>query len=46
MVHEVRAVVARGKGAPVTVETVQVPDPVPGEALVAVQACGVCRTDL
>jgi len=46
VVHEVRAVVARGKGAPVTVETVQVPDPGPGEALVAVQACGVCRTDL
>ncbi|MDQ4010242.1 MAG: S-(hydroxymethyl)mycothiol dehydrogenase [Actinomycetota bacterium] len=46
MGHEVRGVVARGKGAPVTVETVQVPDPRPGEALVAVQACGVCHTDL
>ncbi|MDQ3761312.1 MAG: S-(hydroxymethyl)mycothiol dehydrogenase [Actinomycetota bacterium] len=46
MGHEVRAVVARSKGAPVTVETVQVPDPGPGEALVAVQACGVCHTDL
>src|ERR687894_1701616 len=46
MGHEVRGVVARGKGAPVTVETVQVPDPGPGEALVAVQACGVCHTDL
>ena len=34
------------KGAPVTVETVLVPDPGPGEALVAVQACGVCHTDL
>jgi S-(hydroxymethyl)mycothiol dehydrogenase len=44
--HEVRAVVARAKGAPVTVETVQVPDPGPGEALVGVQACGVCHTDL
>jgi S-(hydroxymethyl)mycothiol dehydrogenase len=39
-------VVARGKGAPVAVETVQVPDPGPGEALVRVQACGVCHTDL
>jgi S-(hydroxymethyl)mycothiol dehydrogenase len=38
--------VALSKGAPVTVETVLVPDPGPGEALVAVQACGVCRTDL
>src|SRR5258707_13195890 len=46
MVHEVRAVVAREKGAPVSVETVLVPDPGPGEALVAVQACGVCHTDL
>jgi S-(hydroxymethyl)mycothiol dehydrogenase len=44
--HEVRAVVARDKGAPVTVETVLVPEPGPGEALVAVQACGVCHTDL
>jgi len=46
MSHEVRGVVARSKGAPVTVETVQVPDPGAGEALVAVQACGVCHTDL
>src|ERR1051325_5492762 len=44
--HEVRGVVAHGKGAAVTVETVHVPDPGPGEALVAVQACGVCYTDL
>ena len=46
MAHEVRGVVARGKGAPVTIETVVVPDPGPGEALVRVQACGVCHTDL
>jgi S-(hydroxymethyl)mycothiol dehydrogenase len=44
--HEVRGVVARAKGAPVTIETVLVPDPGPGEALVRVQACGVCHTDL
>ncbi len=44
--HEVRGVVARAKGAPVTIETVIVPDPGPGEALVEVQACGVCHTDL
>jgi S-(hydroxymethyl)mycothiol dehydrogenase len=44
--HEVRAVVARQKGAPVSVETVLVPDPGPGEALVRVRACGVCHTDL
>src|SRR5687767_12830001 len=46
MVHEVRGVVARAKGAPVSLETVLVPDPGPGEALVQVQACGVCHTDL
>ncbi len=46
MPHEVRAVVARTKGAPVSVETILVPDPGPGEALVKVQACGVCHTDL
>ncbi|MCU1454457.1 MAG: S-(hydroxymethyl)mycothiol dehydrogenase [Acidimicrobiales bacterium] len=46
MAHDVRAVVARGKGEPVSVETIQVPDPGPGEVLVAVQACGVCHTDL
>ncbi|MBI2710576.1 MAG: S-(hydroxymethyl)mycothiol dehydrogenase [Actinobacteria bacterium] len=46
MPHEVRGVVARAKGAPVTVETIEVPDPGPGEALVRVVACGVCHTDL
>ena len=46
MAHEVIGVVATGKGEPVTVTTVIVPDPGPGEALVAVQACGVCHTDL
>jgi S-(hydroxymethyl)mycothiol dehydrogenase len=46
MAHSVRGVVALEKGAPVTVETVVVPDPGPGEVLVAVRACGVCHTDL
>jgi S-(hydroxymethyl)mycothiol dehydrogenase len=46
MSRQVRGVVARAKGAPVTVETVVVPDPGPGEALVKVAACGVCHTDL
>ena len=36
----------REKGAPVTLETIVVPDPGPGEAVVAVKACGVCHTDL
>ncbi len=46
MAHEVRGVVATAKKAPVTVETITVPDPGPGEALVRVKACGVCHTDL
>jgi S-(hydroxymethyl)mycothiol dehydrogenase len=46
MPYEVRGVVARSKGAPVTVETIVVPDAGPGEAVVDVQACGVCHTDL
>ncbi|MFF8644865.1 S-(hydroxymethyl)mycothiol dehydrogenase [Streptomyces sp. NPDC015345] len=46
MPHEVRAVVAVKKGAPVEVRTIVVPDPGPGEVLVSVQACGVCHTDL
>ncbi|MCX5413968.1 S-(hydroxymethyl)mycothiol dehydrogenase [Streptomyces sp. NBC_00059] len=46
MSQHVRGVVARAKGEPVRVETVVVPDPGPGEAVVKVQACGVCHTDL
>ncbi|MEU1121403.1 MULTISPECIES: S-(hydroxymethyl)mycothiol dehydrogenase [unclassified Streptomyces] len=46
MPHEVRAVVAPKKGAPVEVQPIVVPDPGPGEVLVSVQACGVCHTDL
>jgi S-(hydroxymethyl)mycothiol dehydrogenase len=46
MPHEVQGVIARRKGAPVELVTVVVPDPGPGEALVRVQACGVCHTDL
>jgi S-(hydroxymethyl)mycothiol dehydrogenase len=46
MATEVRGVVAMTKGAPVSVTTIVVPDPGPGEAQVRVQACGVCHTDL
>jgi len=46
MSQKVQGVVARAKGAPVTLETIVVPDPGPGEAVVKVQACGVCHTDL
>ena len=46
MAHEVNGVIASSKGAPVSVTKIIVPDPGPGEALVRVQACGVCHTDL
>src|SRR3712207_1687861 len=46
MPHHVRGVVARAKGEPVEIATIVVADPGPGEALVQVQACGVCHTDL
>ena len=46
MVNQVKGVIAGSRGAPVTVEDILVPDPGPGEALVRVQACGVCHTDL
>lgn len=46
MGQHARGVVAMERGAPVTVETIVVPDPGPGEAVVAVKACGVCHTDL
>ena len=46
MSHKVKAVVAKEKGAPVEIVEIDVPDPGPGEALVAIQACGVCHTDL
>ena len=46
MPHNVRGVVATGAKQPVTIETIVVPDPGPGEALIEVQACGVCHTDL
>jgi len=45
-VQQVRGGIARSKGAPVEVTTINVPDPGPGEAVVKVQACGVCHTDL
>ncbi len=44
--QQVKGVVARAKGAPVTLETIVIPDPGPGEAVVGIQACGVCHTDL
>jgi S-(hydroxymethyl)mycothiol dehydrogenase len=46
MSQQVRGIIARAKGQPVTMETIVIPDPGPGEAVVVIQACGVCHTDL
>jgi len=44
--QQVQAVISRAKDAPVELVTITVPDPGPGEAVVKIQACGVCHTDL
>lgn len=46
MPSTVKGVIARSKGTPVELVDVIVPDPGPGEAVVKIQACGVCHTDL
>ena len=46
MSQTVKAVIARSKDADVELVDIVVPDPGPGEAVVTVQACGVCHTDL
>ncbi|CAO0829039.1 Oxidoreductase OS=Streptomyces microflavus OX=1919 GN=G3I39_16800 PE=3 SV=1 [Streptomyces microflavus] len=46
MPQQVQGVIAPGKNEPVRVETIAIPDPGPGEAVVKIQACGVCHTDL
>ena len=46
MANQVKGVIAGSSGTAVTLEDIIVPDPGPGEALVRVQACGVCHTDL
>ncbi len=45
-IHKVQGAVVLSKNAPVTLETILVPDPGPGEALVDILTCGVCHTDL
>ena len=46
MTNQVKGVIAGSRGEPVTIETIVVPNPGPGEALIRIQACGVCHTDL
>lgn len=46
MSQTVRGVISRSKGQPVELVDIVIPDPGPGEVVVAIQACGVCHTDL
>ncbi|MEV6655039.1 S-(hydroxymethyl)mycothiol dehydrogenase [Streptomyces sp. NPDC051219] len=46
MSQYVQGVVALAQGKSVSVATVVIPDPGHGEAVVKIQACGVCHTDL
>ncbi len=46
MTSTVKGVIARSRDATVELVDIVVPDPGPGEAVVDVQACGVCRTDV
>ena len=46
MPHQVNGIIAAAKGGAVKIQSILVPDPGPGEALIRVKACGVCHTDL
>ncbi len=46
MPDQMRAIVFDGPGRPLRVATLPVPEPGPGQLLLRVKACGVCRTDL
>ncbi|GAB3131018.1 S-(hydroxymethyl)mycothiol dehydrogenase [Tsukamurella serpentis] len=46
MPQTVQGIVARAKGEPVEIVPIVIPDPGPGEVVVAIRACGVCHTDL
>jgi propanol-preferring alcohol dehydrogenase len=41
-----RAMVLRAAGGPLRLEELPVPEPAPGQVLLRVRACAVCRTDL
>ena len=46
MPQTVKGVISAAVGEPVALTDIVIPDPGPGEAVVAIQACGVCHTDL
>lgn len=41
-----KAAIFKGPGTPLVIETIDDPTPGPGEAVIRVQRCGVCGTDL
>ena len=46
MTNTMQAAVARSLKSPLTIETLPIPAPGPGEVLIKVVACGVCHSDL
>ena len=42
---KVKAAVAHKAGAPLTIETIDLDGPKPGEALIEIKATGICHTD-
>jgi S-(hydroxymethyl)mycothiol dehydrogenase len=46
MPQTVQGVISRAKGEPVELVDIVIPDPGPGEAVVVIETCGVCHTDL
>ncbi len=46
MTTTMQAAIAHKLRAPLTIETVPIPSPGPGEVLIKVTACGVCHSDL
>lgn len=44
--RRIKAAVCRAHGAPMTIETVGLPDPAAGEVQVDIEACAVCHSDV
>ena len=43
---EMTAMVLERQGAPLAARRLPVPEPGPGQVVIKVSACGICRTDL
>ncbi|MDY0007817.1 MAG: alcohol dehydrogenase catalytic domain-containing protein, partial [Spongiibacteraceae bacterium] len=46
MTMQTRAAVCRAPGRPLTLETLELRDPLPDEVLVEIRASGLCHSDL